>query len=77
VAESVGRVQATLDRLGLTVPVVIDRDGQVAKEYLADTLPQTVIVDQQGRVRWVLSGGSTKDLAEIKQVIQQLLAESS
>jgi predicted transcriptional regulator len=66
-----------LDRLGLTVPVVIDRDGQVAKEYLADTLPQTVIVDQQGRVRWVLSGGSTKDLAEIKQVIQQLLAESS
>lgn len=77
VAESIGRIQTTLARLQLNLQVFLDRDGQIAQEYLADTMPQTLVVDQKGQVRWVHGGGNSHRVTEVKRVIEQLLSENT
>jgi thiol-disulfide isomerase/thioredoxin len=40
----------------LEVPVVLDKGGEVAKKYLANAIPQTVLVGKDGRVQVVHVG---------------------
>jgi thiol-disulfide isomerase/thioredoxin len=52
--------QATVARLGLTMPVVLD-DGSASSAYQVTTIPHTVIVDGAGKVAAVLRGASSED----------------
>lgn len=49
-ADAVKMVTAYKNAFGLTYPVVID-DGQARKQYDVFSLPTTVIIDRDGRVR--------------------------
>jgi len=54
--ESPEEIKPFLDQSGLDLTVVLDPDGSIAKQYLVEGIPQTVIIDQQGVVRRVHIG---------------------
>ena len=43
--------------LGLTFPIVLDRDGQATEDYLLQSLPTTYFIDRQGIIRDIAIGG--------------------
>lgn len=51
---------STAARLSLRFPVVVDRDGKLARQFQIQDVPSTFVVDTRGRVSWL--GGS--DLTE-------------
>jgi peroxiredoxin len=48
--ESAAEVVRFTSELGLSFPVLLDEDGQVATRYRVRALPTTVLIDRQGRV---------------------------
>jgi thiol-disulfide isomerase/thioredoxin len=77
VQETEGRASSALERLGLTGSVLLDRDGGVAASFQASAIPQTVVIDQQGIVRFVFVGSRQETPAMIKDAIEQLLGKAS
>lgn len=45
------RVKAFMQRSGLDLPVVLDRDKDVAKAWKVRALPTTFVIDARGRIR--------------------------
>ena len=43
-------------KLGLTFPVMFDADKKVSRLYALSTMPTTVLIDRDGRVRYVHNG---------------------
>ncbi|HEY3633862.1 MAG TPA: TlpA disulfide reductase family protein [Caldimonas sp.] len=43
-------------KLGVTFPVLLDTDKSVSKLYDLSTMPSTVIIDREGKVRYVHRG---------------------
>jgi thiol-disulfide isomerase/thioredoxin len=52
-------VDGFVKKLGLTLPVALD-DGQAAAQWRIDLIPQTFVVDGEGKVRRVLEGVSSE-----------------
>ncbi|MBX3421670.1 MAG: TlpA family protein disulfide reductase [Pirellulaceae bacterium] len=74
--ETEGRAQAAAERLGVQFRVCLDRNGQVARKYLANSIPQTVVVDQHGIVRHVWNQSGSRLMAELRLAIEELLGPS-
>ena len=55
--EQDARVAAFAEPLGLTFPILIDRDGSVFDDYQVAALPTTFFVDRAGVIRGVTTGG--------------------
>jgi peroxiredoxin len=77
VQETESRASSALERLGLSGSALLDRDGEVSASYQASAIPQTVIIDQQGVVRFVFVGSQQETPAMIKDAIEQLLGKAS
>lgn len=43
-------------KIGLTLPVLVDADGSIAESYGAIAIPQTVLIDRDGRIQAVHVG---------------------
>jgi peroxiredoxin len=71
--EPEGRVQSVAESLGITERVLLDRNGDVAESYAVQAIPQTVIIDQKGVVRFVFVGGGKASDTSIKEAVQRLL----
>lgn len=54
--EMPARVRAFLQRTGLDLPVVLDREKEVARAWKVRALPTTFVVDALGRVRLFVEG---------------------
>jgi peroxiredoxin/outer membrane lipoprotein-sorting protein len=54
--ESAETIRQFLEREDLKVDVLLDKQGEVAEQYEVEGIPQTVIVDQAGRVQAVHVG---------------------
>lgn len=52
---------STAARLELRFPVVIDRDGSLAKHFHIENVPSTFVVNQRGRVSWLGGADLTED----------------
>lgn len=50
-------VRAFVQELGLTFPIVLDRDGSVVARYQLLGLPSTFFIDRSGIIRSVIVGG--------------------
>lgn len=74
--ETPEEVKPFLDQSGLDLTVVLDRDGTIAKQYLVEGIPQTVIIDQQGKVRFVHVGLSGDLRERLRRELDELLAEA-
>ncbi len=54
------RINTALGRLAITANVLMDIDGEVAQQYEANAIPQTVIVDRNGNITHLFVGGGPK-----------------
>lgn len=50
-------VRAFVQELGLTFPIVLDRDGSVSAHYQLLGLPSTFFIDRTGIIRSAIVGG--------------------
>lgn len=63
-----------MEREGLSLPIAFDRDGAVAGEYGVTGIPQTVVIDGDGRVRAVHVGFNPNMKEELEREIEASLA---
>lgn len=73
--DSEASARAFAQRLGLTYPILLDRDGSVSKTYLLRALPTTYIVDRRGIIRAVVLGGPMAE-GFLRSTVQPLLQEA-
>lgn len=69
------RIRATLDRLEWDLEVALDETGQVAGSYEARAIPQTVVIDPQGRIHRLFVGGGGVFLRNLEQSLRELAAQ--
>jgi len=62
-------------RLGLQFPVLLDTDKKVSRLYDLSTMPSTVLIDRDGRVRHVHLGYRDGDESAYEKRIRELLKE--
>ena len=65
-------VTAFVQELGLTFPIVLDRDGSVIARYQLFGLPSTYFIDQSGIIRSVIVGGPMSE-ATIQSNVEDLV----
>jgi hypothetical protein len=53
--------------------VALDQDGAVASKYAANAIPQTVIVDREGKVARLFVGGGPQFEAELRAALTEIL----
>jgi thiol-disulfide isomerase/thioredoxin len=61
--------------LGIRYAVITDNDYQTWSAYHVEAWPTTILLDKQGRIRWMHVGEGGYDEAE--RLIQKLLAENA
>jgi thiol-disulfide isomerase/thioredoxin len=71
--ETPERIKAALDRLKLETVVALDKDGRVAERYGATSIPQTVIIDREGKVARLFVGGSARFDEQLRQALRAVL----
>ena len=74
--ESDRQVAAFSSSLGLTFPILMDRDGSVFNGYRVKALPSTFFVDRQGQIRDVAVGGPMAEPFIESQVMELLARET-
>src|SRR5882672_10848875 len=57
----------------LTIPVLLDKEGNVAKQYLVTGIPQTVVIGKDGVVKKVIVGFNPDGDQEMRDLIGQEL----
>jgi len=57
----------------LTIPVLLDKEGNVAKQYLVTGIPQTVVIGKDGVVKKVIVGFNPDGDQELRDLIGQEL----
>jgi peroxiredoxin len=62
-------------KLKVSFPVLLDTDKKVSKLYDLSTMPSTVLIDRDGRVRYIHRGYRDGAEAEYDQAIRGLLRE--
>lgn len=68
-------VAAFVHDLGLTFPVLLDRDGAVSRRYLLRALPTTFFIGRDGTIRSVVVSGPMSE-ALIQSKVDSLLQEA-
>jgi peroxiredoxin len=76
VREETQRIQRYARELGLTYPLVLDREGVIAKAYGVIGLPTTFVVGRDGRPVALAIGPRAWGSAAARALVQVLLAES-
>ncbi|HEY9028721.1 MAG TPA: TlpA disulfide reductase family protein [Burkholderiaceae bacterium] len=66
---------ATAGKLGVSFPVLLDTDKKVSKLYDLSTMPSTVVIDRDGKLRYVHRGYREGTEAEYEQTLRGLLKE--
>jgi len=66
--------QAFVQDLGLTFPVLLDRNGDISRQYQLRALPSTYFIDRNGVIQRVVIGGPMSE-ATLETSVQELLRE--
>jgi thiol-disulfide isomerase/thioredoxin len=70
---SLDNVRKEVPALGIKYPVVTDNDYQTWKAYGVEAWPTIIVLDKQGRIRWLHVGEGRYE--ETERVIKTLLGE--
>lgn len=68
-------VEAFLATMKLTFPILIEQNAATMRAWKVYTLPSSFLLDRQGRIRYVLSGGMEWDDAEAVGIMNRLIKE--
>lgn len=60
---------------GLTFSILMDRTGDVSRQYLLRAMPSTFFVDREGVIRKVIIGGPMSE-ATLQTAVEELLQEA-
>ncbi len=75
-ARSSSQVKPVAMSLGITYPVLQDKDSAVVSQYdPAKTLPYTVVVDKAGNIATVFSGYNAGDEVKVQAAVTALLGQ--
>jgi thiol-disulfide isomerase/thioredoxin len=66
------QVKSMLERHKLKVAVALDRDGVVAAKYNVTAIPQTVVIDRDGKVARLFIGGGQNTADSLRKALQEL-----
>ena len=69
-------ITATLERHKMNVTVALDQDGVAARKYEATAIPQTVIIDRDGKVSRLFVGGGPKLADQLRDALRSVLTDS-
>lgn len=69
--EDAETVQAFVDELGLTFPVLLDRNGEVTMLYQVIGLPTSYFINREGRIHRIRIGAMTEDF--MVQTVEEIL----
>ena len=64
-----------LERHKLRMAVALDRDGAVAAKYSVTPIPQTVVIDREGKIVRSYVGGGKSTVESLRKVLQELTAK--
>ncbi|MFM9065917.1 MAG: TlpA family protein disulfide reductase [Planctomycetota bacterium] len=67
------QITSMLERHKLKVNVALDQDGAVAAKYSATAIPQTVIIDREGKVVRLFVGGGPQFEKELRDALTEIL----
>ena len=68
-------VKSMLERHKLRMAVALDRDGAVAAKYSVTPIPQTVVIDREGKIVRSYVGGGKSTVESLRKVLQELTAK--
>ena len=71
--EAPAKIAPMLERLKLSPTVALDRDGVVAAKYAANAIPQTVVIDKDGKITRLFIGGGPKLGDQLRDALQNLM----
>ena len=66
---------ATAARLHVSFPVLLDTDKKVSKLYDLNTMPSTIVIDRDGKMRFLHRGYRAGTEGDYEQQIRELLKE--
>ncbi|QDT46115.1 Thiol-disulfide oxidoreductase ResA [Symmachiella dynata] len=72
--ENPERISQTLERLKLSPTVALDQDGAVADKYSATSIPQTVIIDRDGKIARLFIGGGPQFGEQLRKALQEVIS---
>jgi peroxiredoxin len=75
VDDDVRNAVSVAEKLKVAFPVLLDTDKKVSKQYDLATMPSTVLIDRDGRVRYLHRGYRDGYEATYDQQIRELLKE--
>lgn len=64
-----------IEDFGLTFPILMDRSGEVSRQYLLRAMPSTYFIDREGIIRKVIIGGPMSE-ATLQTAVEELLQET-
>ena len=70
-------MDAFLNDVPVTFPILLDPANSVSKLYNVSAMPSTVIVDRKGNVRFIHQGYQTGDESKYQDMIRQLIREKA
>lgn len=73
--DSRANAEAMVKKLGVRFPTLFDSDKRVARLYDVDTMPATLLIDRDGRVRYVHRGYRDGYERKYQEQIRELLKE--
>lgn len=72
--DSVERAKLAVERMNLKATVIMDVDGEAGRYYDARAIPQTVIVDREGKITHLFVGGGSKFLDQFATALKSVVA---
>ncbi len=70
------KINSTVRALGLTFPVLVDGDKEVARLYRVDSVPTTFLISREGRVMAYHRGYHEGDDKRLAQEVAELLGDA-
>jgi len=77
VQETPEAIKAMLSRLQLEMAVGLDRNGVVAEKYAAVAIPQTVIIDADGKIARLFVGGGPQYIDQLCAALEAVLTPAT
>ena len=66
------KVKMMVDKLGVSLQVLMDKYGKVAEKYEVKSLPRLVVIDQKSTVHYIHDGYAPGDEKKLKEVLDKL-----
>jgi thiol-disulfide isomerase/thioredoxin len=74
--ETAEQIKTTLERHKLHPMVVLDREGTIAEKYKANAIPQTVIIDREGKIVRLFVGAGPHFDDQLREALQALVPDA-